>query len=331
MLFHWLASVIVMFVVTTLVLEPATIVFHEVVWCALVHSAAQRYGYGPYALSATLQYRDAVRQIEQLFFRVLRVLGAIRLQRWWRAVLSMYRAIHEQTLSAIKIQSIRKRQIARKKYGIARNWCLKLELLKGRNFPQVELEGHMNPLVRIVCDEGNPRVLESAVCWSGGANPAFDETFHIDTKEVSKIYVTAWSRDLQKEEFIGRGVINVKSAQSGRVDLPLYNLKLGDVPKPGMEKFGELVCVLTYLDPLKTTGDTGWMLPRHRMQFVMSRVGGNLTIGKMLGAFGPKDGSKGPPEAPPETSQLVSLTSVAEGAKESALPGQVEPAAEAPA
>ena len=39
----------------------------------------------------------------------------MRVQRWWRAVLDMYRGVHEQTKSAIKIQTMRKTQLARNK------------------------------------------------------------------------------------------------------------------------------------------------------------------------------------------------------------------------
>merc|ERR1719498_2100163 len=115
---------------TTFVFEPLYIVLSETVWASFIHSTAQGFGFGPFALSATLQYRDVVRQVENFFFRVLRVLAAIRIERWWRAVLDMYRGVHEQTKSAIKIQSMRKTQLARKNYAVDRQWCMKLQLYR---------------------------------------------------------------------------------------------------------------------------------------------------------------------------------------------------------
>lgn len=326
-MFHWLASVVVMFVVSTLILEPMAIIVYHVCWCSFVHALSQTYGYGPYALSATLQYKDAIRQIDKFFFHVLRVLGAIRVQRWWRAVLSMYRAIHEQTVSAIKIQSMRKKQIARKKYASARKWCLSIEIQRGEDLPMVELGGTMNPYVKIIPDEGNPRELETKVCWSGNANPKIFEKFLVDVKDVSKLWVEAWSRELHHDSFIGRAMVWTKppKAPMGRVTLALHDVHIGAEPRPGMQPKGHLHVLLNYLDPLAMgqSADTSWMLPRHRMQFVMSRVGGNLTIGKMLGSFGKyRDEQMAKGEGAAEG---VSLTAEAGApAGEGTLPGQAD-------
>jgi hypothetical protein len=282
-------------VATAFFFEPLYIVLSETVWASLIHSTAQAFGFGPFALSATLQYRDVVRQVENFFFKVLRVLAAIRVERWWRAVLDMYRGVHEQTKSAIKIQSRRKQQLAQKKYAVDRQWCLRITLRHCEGLEKVSLDGAMNPWLRIHCDpkEGNPEVIETKVCWAGDSNPVFEEQFHIDIKLVNGFYIEAWSKDVTNEQFIGRGYVEIKGAltkgigmrslSSGPLLTRLYDLNIGEVAKPDMKVRGAVFSVVSLLDPLKDNiPNTNWMLPRHRMQFVMSKLGAGTALGGLI-------------------------------------------------
>merc|ERR1719346_65812 len=103
---HWLVWTATMFFCSVLVLEPLLIFWNEVVWCALVANFAQYWGFGSHALAATTKYREIVRQVETLYLSRVKVVAAVRIQRWWLTVLEMYKAIHQQTTAAVKLQAI---------------------------------------------------------------------------------------------------------------------------------------------------------------------------------------------------------------------------------
>merc|ERR1719506_2509666 len=205
---------------------------------------------------------------------------------------------------------MRKTQLARKKYAVDRQWCMKLQLYRAEDLGMVNLEGNMNPWLRVVCDprDGNPTVNDTTVAWAGRCDPNFNEFFYIDVKLVTGLYIEAWTRDIHDDEFIGRGWVEIKGAaakgagmralQSGPITVPLYNINVGEVPekKTSLQERGRVYAEVQLLDPLKDeecVQDTGWMMPRHRMQFVMSRLGhgmSTLKLGKVLNMV-PKTGA----------------------------------------
>jgi hypothetical protein len=106
------------------------------------------------------------------------------------------------------------------------------------------------------------------------------------------MYVTVWSKDLSREEFVGRGYFefdDMKMSQGSRgqkLRLKLYNIQIGEKPTDDCKICGYCLIKVTFHDPLKDMcGDNTWMLPKHRMQFALSKVGGRLRVGQMLGAF----------------------------------------------
>jgi hypothetical protein len=63
----------------------------------------------------------------------------------------------------------------------------------------------------------------------------------------------------------------------------LYDLNIGEVAKPDMKIRGVVFSNVALLDPLKDhTSGTNWMLPRHRMQFVMSKLGAGTALGGLI-------------------------------------------------
>lgn len=167
----------------------------------------------------------------------------------------------------------------------------------------------MSPFVRLKCDVGNPTLLETKVAWERGKNPQFNESFFVDIKESKGMYVSVWSKGLHHEEFIGRGIFNFsnfkgseKDANEGQlVKVPLHDIQHGERPARESTVLGTMHLQVRFLDPLKDQcGEVGeasdsWMLPKHRMQFALSRMGGRLKVGKVLGTMPP---GKAPPEAP---------------------------------
>merc|ERR1719207_235277 len=72
-----------------------------------------------------------------------------------------------------------------------------------------------------------------------------------------------------------------------KLRLPLFNIQIGEKPTEDCKLCGYCLIKVTFHDPLKDQcGDNKWMLPKHRMQFALSKVGGRLRVGQMLGAFG---------------------------------------------
>lgn len=106
------------------------------------------------------------------------------------------------------------------------------------------------------------------------------------------MYVTVWSKDLSREEFVGRGYFEFDEMKMShgprgqKLRLPLYNIQIGERPHEDSKLCGYCLIKVTFHDPLKDIcGDNKWMLPKHRMQFALSKVGGRLRVGQMLGAF----------------------------------------------
>lgn len=291
--FHWVAFALTMFFFSIFVLEPISIFTTEILWSALVSVIAQNWGFSAHALSASLRYKDVVRQVNHLFFEVVRTVASMRIQRWWRAVLDMYKAIHEQTASAIKIQAMRKKMIQQKKYVKNRMWCMRIDVQGCEQLEEVELGEMMSPFVRLQCDIGNPTIMQTKEAWNAHQNPKFNEHFYVDVKESKAMYVTVWSKDLSREEFVGRGYFEFDDMKMShkpggqRLRLPLFNIQIGEKPTEDCKLCGYCLIKVTFEDPLKAQcGDNKWMLPKHRMQFALSKVGGRLRVGQMLGAFG---------------------------------------------
>lgn len=300
--YHWLAWTLVMFFSCVFVNEPLWIFWTDVVWCALVSNLAQYWGFGSHALAATTRYKEIVRQVEELYLSGMRDVASQRIQRWWLAVLDMYRAIHEQTAAAIKIQAIRKKMNQKRKYVKDRKWCLKVEVQSCSGLEQANGSHMMSPLVRLTCDTGNPTVLQTKVAWQSGDTPVFNETFYVDIKESNAMYVSVWAKDLINEEFIGRGYFAFTDLKSSDKDVPegyvfnvpLYQIEHGDRPlKAPKHSSGQVSLRVYFLDPLKEPcgeeGQEDWMLPKNRMKFALSKMnpGGKLKVGKMLGNLVP--------------------------------------------
>jgi hypothetical protein len=290
--FHWVAFALTMFFFSIFFLEPISIFSTEILWSSLVSVIAQHWGFSAHALSASLRYKDVVRQVNHLFFEVVRTVASMRIQRWWRAVLDMYKAIHEQTASAIKIQAMRKKMIQQKKYVKNRMWCMRLDIQGCEALEEVELGEMMSPFVRLQCDIGNPTLMQTKEAWNAHQNPKFHEHFYVDIKESKAMYVTVWSKDLSREEFVGRGYFEFDDMKVGlrtggqKLKLPLFNIQIGEKPSEDCKLCGYCLLKVSFLDPLKEQcGDNKWMLPKHRMQFALSKVGGRLRVGQMLGAF----------------------------------------------
>mmetsp|Transcript_42939 Transcript_42939/g.136447 ORF Transcript_42939/g.136447 Transcript_42939/m.136447 type:complete len:925 (-) Transcript_42939:50-2824(-) len=307
--YHWLAWTLSMFLFSVLVLEPLLIFWIEVVWCAFVANLAQYWGFGSHALAATTKFKEVVRQVEDVYVSNMRGVASLRIQRWWLAVLDMYRAIHEQTAAAIKIQAIRKTMHQKKRYIKERKWCLKVEVLSCENLEQVTVGDAMlmSPFVRLMCDVGNPTELQTKIAWESGNSAHFNETFYIDIKESDAMYVSVWTKDLMSEEFIGRGYFDFSQLKGGDRDKPDgHNLKIllhaiqhGErLVGGGSHSTGELNLRVHFLDPLKDEcgieGQEDWMLPKNRMKFALSQMNpGRAKVGKMLGNLVPGSAGQG--------------------------------------
>jgi len=301
--YHWLAWTLAMFFSSILVLEPLQILFVEVFWCAFVANVAQRWSFGAHSLAGTTRYKDVVRTIEQQFLKSLRVVAATRVQRWWLAVLDMYRAINEQTSQAVNFQAITQKNVHQKKYGKERKWCLKVEVQDCYDLHQVQLEDLMSPLVKLQCDVGNPNVLATKVAWDAHKRASFNETFFIDIKESRSVYVSVWSKTPTSDEFVGRGYFEFSQLKSGDREKPegqdvmvtLHDIEHGGERGRMKRVRGYVNLRVKFLDPAKESGadsgegltdDASWMLAKHRMQFALSKMGGRMKVSKMLGGLG---------------------------------------------
>jgi len=299
--YHWLAWTVAMYVTSTFIFEPLLIFWTEVLWCAIMSDLAQGYELGLSSLAATTKYREVVRQVDTHFIEEMRRAGSTRIQRWWVAVLEMYRAIHEQTAAAIKIQAIRKKMIHQKKYVKERKWCMKVDVVEASDLTTVSLSSLMSPFVRLQCDVGNPTIMTTQVAFEAGNQATYGETFWVDVKESSAMYISIWSKILNEEHFVGRAYFNFMSLKHGenaqnegqQLTLQLHDIQHGEQPSRDIKSTsGNIKIKVQFLDPLKDkcgegTGDElAWMLPKHRMQFALSRMGGKARVGKMLGAVG---------------------------------------------
>lgn len=290
-----------MFFSSVFVLEPVLIFSSEVLWNALIANLAQRWSFGAHALAGTTRYLDVVRTIEQQFIKNLRVVAATRVQRWFFAVLEMYRAINEQVPSSVNFQAITSKTVHQKKYVKDRKWCLKVEVEECYDLEQVQMEDLMSPLIRLECDVGNPTVLQTKVAWDAHKRASFNEIFFLDIKESQALYVSVWSKTPSSYEFIGRGYFEFSQLKSGDRDKPggqdlkvtLHDIEHGEKRSRMKKVHGNVNLRVKFIDPSKeSTGDgrdsedTTWMLPKHRMQFALSKMGGRMKVSKMLGGLG---------------------------------------------
>lgn len=292
--YHWLVWTLTMFFVCILIFEPLLLLWTEVIWCSIIESWAQNWGFGVSALSATAKYKLAAASVDAGFVGELRKLGADRVQRWWRAVLDTKRAIQDQTAAAIKIQAMRKKMIHQKKYVKERKWCMVVDVKDCGDLAEVQLTELMSPFLRLQCDTGNPTVMQTKVLWDLGQFVRIDESFFVDIKESNGLYVSVWSKGLKGEEFVGRGYFefsefkNGEKGQEGQghnLKLALHDIQHGEIPRPTNKSLGYVNLRIRFLDPLKESkeiSDNGeapdWMLPKHQVMFQMGQMGGQLKM-----------------------------------------------------
>mmetsp|Transcript_75464 Transcript_75464/g.161689 ORF Transcript_75464/g.161689 Transcript_75464/m.161689 type:complete len:846 (-) Transcript_75464:17-2554(-) len=311
--YHWLTATLIMFFSSTLVLEPLLIFWVHIVWRALVASWAQHWGFGAHALAATKKYQGTVLNIEFGIIIATQDVAAKRIQRWWVAVLDMYRAIHEKTVAAIRIQAVSKKTKQKRLYTKERKWCMKVDVLGCSNLEQVTFGDLMSPMVRLQCDVVNPNEYKTHTAWESGVEAKFKDTFWVDIKESNSMYVSAWSQGLHLDSFVGRGMFEFNplkgsDAPGGHLlKIPLYTIQHGEqVTSKNVKILGYVELRATFLDPLKDScgneGDEDWMLPKNRMKLALSKMSpdSKLKVGKMLGNLTPrKDEGAATPPTPP--------------------------------
>jgi len=294
---QWVALTLFAFVLMNVFCDPMWIFFREVLWCAFVADLSQNWCFTAHALAHNVQYRDVSRQVENTFFRTMRTVGASRIQNWWRRRSEWDFAKQEETAAIVKIQAKRKQMLIQRQYEKNRRWCLKLELLECSELLEVELGVQMSPFVRFQCDTGNPNKYQSAVAWNENQFPKFNDTFWFDIKDSNAMDVTVWSKDLSKDEFVGRANFDFESLKANEknsvhyLKLPLYDVQIGEKTgvkdKGNVEHRGYVSLRLVFLDPMKdicgNKGDLTWMMPKHRMALAMGKLGGDVKMGKMLG------------------------------------------------
>lgn len=318
--YHWLAWTLTMFFSTIFLLEPLQILFVEVIWCAGVAAFAQRWSFGAHALAHTTRYKEVVRGIEQEFIKKLRAVAAARIQKWWLAVLDMYKVINEQTAVAVNFQAITPKTVLAKKYAKERKWCLKVEVLDC--YELEEISDLMNPIVRLQCDVGNPNVLQTKVAWDAHKRASFKETFFVDIKESQAMYVSVWSKTPACDELVGRGYFDFNQLKGGSREKPegqdvkvtLHDIEHGAKRTRMNRVRGYVNLRVKFLDPAQEpTGagdgndgaeETAWMLPKHRMQFALSKMGGRMKVSKMLGGLGAPMAAQVPMKSPSGPMQL---------------------------
>mmetsp|Transcript_44880 Transcript_44880/g.120152 ORF Transcript_44880/g.120152 Transcript_44880/m.120152 type:complete len:872 (+) Transcript_44880:42-2657(+) len=299
--YHWLVWTITMHFSAILLIEPLWIFSIEVIWRAVVADVAQHWGIGDHALASSTRYRRVVEEVELRVLRKLRVAGAIRIQRWWAAVLEMHIAIHQQNAVAIKVQARVRRNAQLTRYIKERKWCLKVDVLDATDLHIVTPNGLQSPLVCLQCEGVNPRTMTTKVSWNTGSCGTFNETFLIDILDSRSLYVSVWSKDVNREDFIGRGCFDFDGLRSGRkgsTDTHLLRVDLFDIqhgqPLPHEGKpLGHVKLRVHFLDPLVDAcgedGQTDWMLPSNRMQFSQAKhgEGGRLDAARLLGTLVP--------------------------------------------
>lgn len=300
--YHWLVWTLTMFFSSVFIFEPMQIMFVEVFWCALIANLAQRWNFGAHALAGTTRFKDVVRTCEQKFIKDIRICAATRIQRWWLAVLDMYRAINEHTAVQPNFQAIKGKTVGAKKYIKERKWCLKVEVQECYDLEQVQLEDLMSPFVKLQCDIGNPTALQTKVMWDAHKKAKFNEVFFIDVKESQALYLSMWSKTPTSDEFIGRGYFDFKSVkladrdrpQGQELTIPLHDIEHGEHRTRMKKQRGFINIRVKFLDPAaeltvdenSSLDETEWMLPKHRMQFALTKMGGRMPLSKMLGGLG---------------------------------------------
>lgn len=113
------------------------------------------------------------------------------------------------------------------------------------------------------------------------------------------MYVSAWSKCMQGtmgDEFIGRGYFefgqlknNIKNKPDGQnLRVSLHDIQHGEKrARSTGSVLGYVNVRVHFLDPLKesrsdSVDELSWMLPKHRMQFALSKMGGRGRVSRML-------------------------------------------------
>jgi len=301
--YHWLAWTAIMFFSAVFVLEPLTIFWTQVIWATLTASLAQWKGLGSHAMArATDRHKPVVQKVNDAFVDKVRGVAATRIQHWWAAVLDMSKAMNDQEEAATRIQAIWKKMQQQKVYNQDKKWCLWVEVLECSNLAEIELEGLMSPFVRLQCDVGNPNVTQTEVAQEAHTKARYKQSFFFDIRESSALYVSVWSKSLTEEIFIGRGYFTFDELRSKKEDadgghlvkVPLYSIQHGEARPKSSKSMGVATCRVHFLDPSKDAraqrSDT-WMLPKSRMKVALSKMGGRLKVGKMLGGMSLPAGS----------------------------------------
>jgi len=151
------------------------------------------------------------------------------------------------------------------------------------------------------CDVGNPHVQQTKVAWDDHKRASFNEHFFVDIKEAQSMYVSVWSKTPSADEFIGRGYFefselknSVRNKADGQdIKVTLHDIEHGEARSRMKKARGTVNLHVKFLDPAQERtcddGDaeeTSWMLPKHRMQFALSKMGGRIKVSKMLGGLG---------------------------------------------
>jgi hypothetical protein len=297
--YHWLAWGLTMYFSTVFILEPGQIFLVEVVWNAFVATLAQRWRFGAHALACTTRYKGVVREVEDKFIRKVRVVAIHRLVRWWRAVYEMGKQIKEQTDKGSGSKNkgaIQKKSIYdfEKKYAKMRKWCLRVEVKRCYDLVPVHSEDLMSPFIQLSCDIGNPIKLKTKVQYDAHKKATFNEIFLMDIKEARALDVTVFSElSPSIADEIGKAKYEFSQIKTSDREKPEgTNIKVTIKSPSRMNKVtGYVELNIKFLDPTKEPpGDTGsedtaWMLPKHRMQFALSKMG-NVKMSKMLGGLG---------------------------------------------
>jgi len=306
--YHWLAWAMIMYFSAIFVLEPLTIFWTQVIWATFVSRMAQTWGLGSHALSATAKHSEMVKHVDSRFVEKVRNVAAVRIQHWWAAVIEVARAMNDQEEAATRIQAIWKKMQQRKVYMQDKKWCMLVEVLDCSDLEEVQLEGLMSPFVRLQCDVGNPNVSQTEIAHEAHTKARFKQNFLYDIRESSALYASVWSKSLMEDIFIGRGYFLFSELKSKKEDaeggflvkLPLYSIQHGDSRPKAAKSLGVVSLRVHFLDPSvdsRAQQSDAWMLPKSRMKMALSKMGGRLKVGKMLGGM----------SEPPREEQSVSL------------------------
>jgi len=303
--YHWLVWILSMLSAWIVVVEPVLLLWTQVLWCSIVATIVQRWGYGSHALAATTKkYNSVVSEVDTVVIAELRTVASVRIQNWWKGMLDMYKHLSEQTSAAVKIQTVRKGKSQKKKYMKERKWCMRVDVIDGVDLEDAFGGEEMSPFIRLKCESGNPTVNDTKAAWNAGTSAAFNEAIFVDIKDSHAMLVEAWCKGLTSEEFLGRGSFKfdpLKAKEEQWEDSGSHDLKISLVKTGSKSSGGHVNIRVTFLDPLKDEcgmeGQDDWMLPKNKMKFVLNKMGTGLKVGKMLGSM-PSQVDSGAASAP---------------------------------